>query len=75
MIKPLKPLNVRIPGELQKQLQTISKRDGIPVSDLVRESLRQFVAVRRFRQLRKQVLPFAEAQGFLADEDVFRAVS
>ncbi len=75
MIKPLKPLNVRIPDELQKQLQAISKREGTPVSDLVRESLQRFVVVRRFRQLRKQVLPFAEAQGFLTDEDIFQQIS
>ena len=61
MIKPLKSLNVRIPEGLQKQLLNISKREHIPLSDLVRESLRQFVAVKRFRQLRKQILPLAEA--------------
>jgi len=75
MIKPLKPLNVRIPDGLQKQLQAISKREDIPVSDLVRESLQRFVAARRFHQLRKQVLPFAEAQGFLTDEDIFQQIS
>ena len=75
MIKPLKSLNVRIPEDLQKQLFVISKREHIPLSDLVRESLRQFVAVRRFRQLRKQILPLSEAQGFLTDDDVFKQVS
>ncbi len=75
MIKPLKPLNVRIPADLQKQLMDISKREKIPVSDLVRESLQEFVAIRRFRQLRKQVLPFAEAQGLVADEDILRLKS
>jgi hypothetical protein len=33
------------------------------------------VAVARFRELRSKTLPFAEAQGLLADEDVFEAVS
>ena len=75
MIKPLKPLNVRIPADLQKQLMDISKREKIPVSDLVRESLQEFAAIRRFRQLRKQVLPFAEAQGLIADEDILRLKS
>jgi hypothetical protein len=31
--------------------------------------------VNRFRELRRKVLPFAEAQGLVTDEDVFRAVS
>ena len=75
MIKPLKPLNVRIPNDLQKELMAISRREKIPMSDLVRESLREFVSVRNFRKLRKQVLPFAEAQGLVADEDVLRLKS
>jgi hypothetical protein len=33
------------------------------------------VAVTRFRELRRKALPFAEAQGLVTDEDVFRVVS
>lgn len=75
MIKPLKPLNVRVSSNLRKKLEAISRRENIPLSDLVRESLQQFVAIRQFRQFRKQVLPCAEAEGFLTDEDVFRSIS
>ncbi len=75
MIKLLKPLNVRIPSELERQLRMISRSEHVFVSDIVRESLQQYVAVRRFRQIRKQVLPIAESQGFLTDEDIFREIS
>lgn len=78
MIKPikhLKPLNIRISDNLRRQLQAISKKEKIPVGDLVRQSLRQFVAVRHFRQMRRRILPFAEAQGFLTDDDIFGQVS
>jgi predicted transcriptional regulator len=68
-------LTIRIPGELRAELQEISSRRNVPVSDLVRESLRRYVAIERFRDLRKRTLPFAEAQGLLTDEDVFRAIS
>jgi predicted transcriptional regulator len=68
-------LTVRIPEELRADLQEISSRQSVPVSDLVRESLRRYVAIERFRSLRKRTLPFAEAQGLLTDEDVFRAIS
>lgn len=64
-------LTVRIPDELKSDLQKISETEHKPVSDLVRESLRRFVAVERFRQLRRKALPFAEAQGFLTDDDIF----
>ena len=68
-------ITVRIPDELKSDLQQISESTHKPVSDLVRESLRRYVAVERFRQLRKKTLPFAEAQGFLTDEDVFSKLS
>ena len=41
----------------------------------MRDSLKRHLAVERFRALRGKVLPFAEAEGFLADEDVFKAIS
>ncbi|PXF56679.1 MAG: CopG family transcriptional regulator [Deltaproteobacteria bacterium] len=56
-------------------MQKISREQNKPVSDVVRESIRRYIAVERFRALRRKVLPFAEAQGFLTDEDVFKAIS
>lgn len=71
----MKTLTIRLPDELRSDLQKLSQEQSKPVSDLVRESIRRYVAVEKFRALRKKVLPFAEAQGFLTDEDVFRAIS
>jgi predicted transcriptional regulator len=68
-------LTIRLPNELRSDLQKLSQQQNKPVSDIVRESIRRYVAVEKFRALRKKVLPFAEAQGFLTDEDVFRAIS
>ncbi|HCG76440.1 MAG: CopG family transcriptional regulator [bacterium (Candidatus Ratteibacteria) CG_4_10_14_3_um_filter_41_18] len=68
-------ITVRIPKDLRVQLETISREEKLPVSDVVRESLRRYVAIRRFRRLRQQVLPFAEAQGLLTDEDIFSEIS
>ena len=68
-------LTIRIPKELKKELEEISKIEQKPVSDLVRDSLRRYIAIQRFRQLRNMVLPFTEAQGILTDEDVFKIIS
>ncbi|MCD4755233.1 MAG: ribbon-helix-helix protein, CopG family [Deltaproteobacteria bacterium] len=68
-------LTIRIPDDLRVNLQKISREQNKPVSDVVRESIRRYIAVERFRALRRKVLPFAEAQGFLTDEDVFKAIS
>lgn len=68
-------LTIRLSDELRSDLQKLSQEQNKPVSDIVRESIRRYVAVEKFRVLRKKALPFAEAQGFLTDEDVFRAIS
>ena len=68
-------LTIRLPDDLRADLKKISREQNKPVSDVVRESIRRYVAVESFRALRKKVLPFAEAQGFLTDEEVFKAIS
>ncbi|MDY6823823.1 MAG: ribbon-helix-helix protein, CopG family [Thermodesulfobacteriota bacterium] len=68
-------LTIRLPEELKADLQRISESEDKPVSDIVRESLRRYIAVTKFRALRRRVLPFAEAQGLMTDEDIFEALS
>ena len=68
-------LTVRIPDELRKELKRISDEESKPVSDLVRESLKKYIAIRKFRSIRNKVLPFAESQGLLTDEDVYKLIS
>jgi predicted transcriptional regulator len=68
-------MTIRISDALREELQEISKAEGKPVSDLVRESLQRYIAIYRFRKLRNMVLPFAEAQGILTDEDVYKIIS
>jgi predicted transcriptional regulator len=68
-------ISIRIPDDVRKNLKAISKKEGKPLSDLVRESLQKYIAVYRFRQLRNMVLPFAESQGILTDEDVYKDIS
>jgi predicted transcriptional regulator len=66
-------ISIRLPEDLRKTLAQISKKERLPVSDLVWESIRRYAAVYQFRQLRRRVLPFAESQGLLTDEDVFES--
>jgi predicted transcriptional regulator len=68
-------LTIRLPEELKADLQRISEDENKPVSDIVRESLRRYIAVTKFRAIRRRVLPFAEAQGLMTDEDIFEALS
>lgn len=68
-------LTIRIPEDLKKQLQDFCEQKNRPVSDVVRDSLRRYLAIEQFQALRSRTLPFAEAQGLLTDEDVFRVIS
>ena len=68
-------VTVRIPDDLRKELVEISNAEAKPISDLVRESIQKYVAIYNFRRLRNTILPFAEAQGILTDEDVFKSIS
>jgi metal-responsive CopG/Arc/MetJ family transcriptional regulator len=65
-------LSVRIPDNMRRELEDLSHTDHISVSDLVRTAIRNYISIRRFRQLRSMAIPFAEAQGFFTDEDVFQ---
>jgi predicted transcriptional regulator len=68
-------LTIRLPETLKTDLDKISREENKAVSDIVRESLRRYIAVERFRSVRRKILPFAEAQGLLTDDDVFKALS
>ena len=68
-------ITIRLPKKLQKELDIVTKGEKASRSEIIREAIARYLAVRRFKQLRKQVLPFAEAEGLLTDEDIFKAVS
>jgi predicted transcriptional regulator len=68
-------LTVRVSPDLKRQLDALSRRTHRSSSDLVRESLRRFIASEQMAAIRKMTVPLAEAQGFVTDEDVFKAVS
>ncbi len=68
-------LNVRIPAALKRQLDALSRRQHRPSSELVRESLRRYIASEQLAALRKMTVPLAEAQGFVTDDDIFKAIS
>ncbi len=70
-----KTITIRISEDIREELKKISKSEDKPISDLVRESLKRYLSIYRFRKLRNMVLPFAESQGILTDEDIFKEIS
>mgnify|MGYP006382906581 CR=1 FL=1 len=68
-------LTIRLDASLQRQLDRLAKASGRSRSDIARDALRRQLALLQFEEARRQVIPFAEARGYLTDEDIFRAVS
>lgn len=68
-------LTIRLDPALRRQLTLLAKRSGRSQSDIARDALRRQLAVLQFEDVRRKVMPFAEAAGYLTDEDVFRDVS
>jgi len=68
-------LTVRLDPKIQRELDRLSRQLGRSRSDIVRDAVRRQIALLRFERTRRALLPLAEAQGILTDEDVFRLVS
>lgn len=68
-------ITVSIPEEVREELDRVSQAEGISRSDIVRESVRDYLFIRQFRALRKVMVPKAARQGIYSDQDVFDRVS
>ena len=68
-------LTIRLDKDLEQALKKASRQSGKTRSEIAREALRRQLRISQFEALRKRIMPFAEARGFLTDEDVFSKVS
>ena len=68
-------ITIRLDDALGRELDQACARTGRTRSDLARDALRRQLALLRFERVRRRVLPLAESQGYLTDDDVFRDVS
>ncbi len=66
-----KVITVRITDELKKDLKELKKLDNRSVSEIIRDSLRNYLLLKKFKNLRKQVIPYAEKTDLFTDEDIF----
>ena len=68
-------LTIRLDEDLDKRLVKAARKSGKTRSEIAREALRRQLRISQFEVLRRRIMPFAEARGYLTDEDVFRDVS
>jgi predicted transcriptional regulator len=68
-------LTIRLDKNLDDLLTNASKRSGKNRSEIVREAIRRQLRLEQFEEIRKRIMPFAEARGLLTDEDIFTRIS
>ena len=68
-------LTIRLDEDFDKLLLRAARKSGKNRSEIAREALRRQLRISQFEALRRRIMPFAEARGYLTDEDVFRDVS
>lgn len=68
-------LTIRLDENLEKLLNQACNFSGKTRSEIAREALQKQLKLFKFEALRKKAMPFAEARGYLTDEDVFSEIS
>ena len=68
-------LTIRLDEQLEQDLTRLATRTHRTKSNLAREMLRKHLALAKLRELRGELMPYAEAAGYLTDDDVFQDVS
>jgi metal-responsive CopG/Arc/MetJ family transcriptional regulator len=68
-------ITITLPEETKLVLDDVRRKEGLSLSELVSEAIKEYLFFRRFRLLRERVIPKAQAQGIYTDQDVFERVS
>ena len=68
-------ITISLPKKIKKEIDALTAQEGISRSDLIRQSIKDYLFVHRFRALRGQLVSKAKTQGVYTDQDVFDRVS
>ncbi len=68
-------LSISLAEPLAAQLEAACRVDGCTRSEVVQRALRDWLFRRELEATRAALMPYAEAAGFVTDEDVFRSIS
>ena len=68
-------ITISLPSDVRKRLDKTARSDGVSRSDVVRESLRNYLFAHEFRAVRQKLLRQATAKRIFTDQDVFKQVS
>jgi len=66
-------ITISMPEEIKKQLNKITSQEGTTRSNIIRESLRDYLFIRQFRSLRRRMTD--KSPRVYTDQDIFDRVS
>ena len=66
-------VTISMPEEIKKQLDKITSQEGTTRSNIIRESLRDYLFIRQFRSLRRRMT--AKSPRVYTDQEIFDRVS
>lgn len=69
-----KSITISLPEEMEAAVDEFIREEGISRSELIRESLHDYLYFRKLKKTRETMLRKAEARGVFTNEDVFRLV-
>ena len=68
-------ITISVPEQMRSEIDKLSRTDGVSRSDIVRESIRDYLFLRSFRSMRKSMVIKASKNGVYTDQDVFEQIS
>ena len=63
--------SVQIRPDIAKKMVILVRR-GMSKSEIINEALKQYLIDQEFHEIRRQLIPYAQAKGIYTDEDVNR---
>lgn len=68
-------LTISIDAKLKNIIEKSSKKFNVSKSELVKKAVEKYITIEEFRDIREQLIPYAEKKDVLTDEDVYKQIS
>lgn len=73
--KAMTVVSIELDDELAKELKQTAESLKTSEVDLIKKAVDNFLRQQRMDQIRKEMQPYAEAVGYLTEEDIYREIS
>ncbi|MEW5692893.1 MAG: ribbon-helix-helix domain-containing protein [Candidatus Hydrogenedentota bacterium] len=68
-------LTISLPNKIKREIDQITREEGVSRSNIIRESLENFLYFRKLNKLRNKLIIKAQSNKIFTEDDVFNRVS